>query len=66
MKYHIGVSNMATESIFRTIKIETPEEISRFAEALEQAEEVATEPVDTSELFSVATRDDLSVMFGGA
>jgi hypothetical protein len=57
---------MATESIFRTIKIETPEEISRFAEALEQAEEVASDPVDTSELFSVATRDDISVMFGGA
>ena len=57
---------MATESIFVPIKIETPEEIARFAEALEAADAVATERVDTSTLFHTATKEELATMFRSA
>ena len=53
---------MATESIFVPIKIETKEEIERFAKALEQAEAVAIERTDTSELFRDATESDIAAI----
>jgi len=53
---------MATESIFRTIKVETPEEIEKFARALEQAEAAATDRVDTSDLYRDATEEDINAI----